>query len=114
MHKDCDNCKFYISDDIRQIKDPYDWFLASGSFTMEFKFDEIMNILLYVYGRSTRGVAFNLLKNNFLYTYKSDPSYYGAYLYNSEWVVSQLKKQFPSVEKTDDYLPNDATYYLKK
>lgn len=113
MHKQYDSCKFYLSDDIRQIKDPFDWFLASGSFTMGFKFKEVLDILKYAYGKSTRGAAFNLLRlrSEYIKTYVSDEGYY---LYNPEWVVEQLKKEFPNVEKTDDYLPNDATYYLKK
>jgi SAM-dependent methyltransferase len=108
------DCKFYVIETVDDIKDRYDWFFASGSFTLSFTFPEILNILSKVYARSTRGVAFNLLKYPGITTYTRMSGNLDYYEYNPDWVVSELKKNFPNVEKVEDYLANDATYYLRK
>lgn len=109
------DAKFYVIDTVNDIKESFDWFLASGSFTMSFTFDEILKILIKVYNKSNKGVAFNMLKDRSIDAFKQKRNFYGAYFYNPDFVIKELRKYFfDDVEMIEDYLDMDFTIHLKK
>jgi ubiquinone/menaquinone biosynthesis C-methylase UbiE len=54
------NVKFYLINTIDDIKDNFDWFVASGSFTLSFTIKEIIDILKKMFIKCNKGIVFNL------------------------------------------------------
>jgi SAM-dependent methyltransferase len=116
------NCIFQVIDTIDDVRRDFDWFLASGSFTIGFNMEEIMEVLDKAYYKSHKGMAFNLLIKkeieNFWVT-----RYYGATLYSPDWVLEKLRSKYSKVYSKDCNLPSktktfgiidDYTFYIKK
>lgn len=118
-------CEFHVINTIEDVHRDFDWFLASGSFTIGFDMDEIMEVIDKAYYKSYKGVAFNLLiKKDWIFADKEffTTGYYGAVLYNPEFVLKRLKQKYPNVYSMDSDLNyqskwgpiDDYTFYIKK
>jgi SAM-dependent methyltransferase len=104
----------YVIKNINDIKETYDWFFASGSLTLGFKYTEILSLLKRAYLKSKKGVAFNMLTNDSIETYKYLNNYYGSIFCNPIYIVKDLKKFVNRVGVVKGYLDIDFTVYMIK
>jgi len=87
----------------------YDYLLGSGVFTVGRTWLDILNDLKVAYTSANKGIAFNLLHEN----YVNDNEFFRGY--NPNKIYKELKSQFDNVELIDNYLPGeDFTIYIKK
>jgi ribosomal protein L11 methylase PrmA len=108
------DANIYLIKNIDDVKESYDWFLASGSLTLGFKYQEIISLLTKVYNKSRKGVAFNMLTKENIKTYKYVDSYYGSIFCNPRYIAQELSKISDKVGLIRGYLPIDFTIYMIK
>lgn len=104
----------YLIKSIDDVKETYDWFLASGSLTLGFKYNEIISLLKKVYDRSRKGVAFNMLTKDSIETYKYIDNYYQSIFCNPRHIIGDLKKFSNRIGLVKGYLDIDFTIYMIK
>lgn len=118
-----DKCKkkypkvnFKKINNISEIKSNYDWFMASGKFTVYTPIKNMVKTIKDAFKKVKFGIAINFLNDE--YAKNSDLSAIRGY--NKEQIYSLFSKEFKefkefhTVELYDDYIENDFTIYIKK
>lgn len=108
------NVNFKLIDNINEINFNYDWFVASGVFTVYTTTEDLIRYIDAAYQQCNKGVAFNLIKELY-YPNVNDPLEKRRG-YNSKEILSIFKEKYDSVRMVDKYLkPNkDFTIYIYK
>ena len=108
--------KFKRIKTINDVKEKFDWFLASGVFTIQFSIKDVIDIISKAYDKTKKGLSFNFIGDDKVKTTKN---YEGFIVYNPEYVKSELEKHFDNVELKKNYLDltnkfSDFTIHIKK
>lgn len=107
------NTKFKKINDITDIKSNYDWFIASGAFTVYTPIEDMIKTLKTAFKQVKYGISVNFLDDK--YAKSSDLEAIRGY--NKKEIYSLFLeefKQFHTVELHDNYIDNDFTIYIKK
>ncbi len=107
------NVKFKKIEDITDIKSKYDWFIASGAFTVYTPIKDMIKTIKDVFKIVKYGIAINFLDS----TYAKNSDLVAIRGYNKIEIYKLFLeefKEFHTVELHDDYLKNDFTIYIKK
>jgi len=100
-------------EDITDIKSKYDWFIASGAFTVYTPMKDMTKTINDAFKKVKYGIAINFLDNK--YAKNSDLAAIRGYdkMKIYELFLEEFK-EFHTVELHDDYMKNDFTIYIKK
>jgi cyclopropane fatty-acyl-phospholipid synthase-like methyltransferase len=104
--------KFYTINDISDVREDFDWFMASGAFTINMDIEDIKDIIKTAYFKSNKGVAFNLLKSNNRNYITSKINNANMTLYNQHYIYNIFNEIYDNVELITGYLNNDFTIYI--
>lgn len=105
--------KFIKINDITDVKYNYDWFIASGVFTVYTPINDMINVIKKAYKQAKYGVAVNFLDDK----YAKNSDLVAIRGYNKEELYKLFLnefKEFHTVELHDDYINDDFTIYIKK
>lgn len=105
--------KFKKINDIADINFKYDWFIASGAFTVYTPIKDMIKTIKTAFEQVKYGVSINFLDDK--YAKNSDLEAIRGY--NKKEVYKLFLnefKEFHTVELHDDYVDNDFTIYIKK
>lgn len=108
--------KFQHISTIDDVVNNFDWFIASGVFTIEFSIKDVLEIITKAYDKSKKGLSFNFIGEDDV---KKTKDYDGFIVYNPEFIKSELEKHFGKVELIKNYLEvsdklDDFTIHIKK
>lgn len=110
--------KFYVIRTIDDVKENFDWFLASGVFTYSFEVDEVIEILLKAFNKCNKGIAFNILPAGWSKNITSKSKLGKNYMvhYNPNLLLYELKKYFKNVEYEQIPLNSgyDGVFFIRK
>lgn len=106
--------KFYTINDISDVREDFDWFMASGAFTINMDIEDIKDIIKTAYFKSNKGVAFNLLKSKNRNYITSKINNANMTLYNQHYIYNIFNEIYDNVELITGYLNNDFTIFIKK
>jgi len=98
----------FITNEIEDVDEEYDWVIASGVFTVDLTGEEISNKISKVYSLSKKGFVFNLL------LYDEEFEKYGFNSFDPYQVLTELKKVYDNVYLITGYLHDDFTIYITK
>lgn len=99
--------------DISDFKRKYDWFIASGAFTVYTPMKDMLNTIKTAFKQTKYGMAINFLEH----THAKNSDLYSIRGYDKKELYDTFLnefKEFHTVELHDDYLENDFTIYIKK
>lgn len=113
------NPKFYSINTIDDVKDNFDWFIASGVFTYSFEIEEIIEILIKAFKKCNKGISFNILPARYyqgkIFKMRLGNDYLNSF--NPKYLLEELKKHFNDVkysEKMFTYEDKDGFFYIYK
>lgn len=98
---------------ITDVKYPYDWFVASGAFTVYTPIKDMMETIKVASVQAKHGVSVNFLSS----TYAKNSDLEAIRGYDKEEIYKFFSKEFDeshTVKLIDNYLKNDFTIYLRK
>lgn len=105
--------KFKKIKDITEVKYKYDWFIASGAFTVYTPIKDMMKTIKNAFKQVKYGIAINFLDSS----YAEDSDLYAIRGYDKkelyELFIEEFK-EFHTVELHEGYIENDFTIYIKK
>lgn len=107
------NAMFKTISDIKDVKQPYDWFIASGAFTVYTPIKNMMETIKIAVEKAKYGIAVNFLED----TYAKDSDLVAIRGYDKEEIYKTFLQEFNkphTVKLIDNYLKNDFTIYIKK
>jgi SAM-dependent methyltransferase len=105
--------EFETIQDISEIEYTYDWFIASGAFTVYTPIENMMETIKVACSQAKCGLAINFLDS----TYAKDSDLMAIRGYDKKELYdafSQEFSEFADVELIDDYLDYDFTIYIIK
>jgi cyclopropane fatty-acyl-phospholipid synthase-like methyltransferase len=105
--------EFKKIEDITDIKSKYDWFIASGAFTVYTPIKDMIKTIKVAFKQAKYGVAINFLDS----TYAKNSDLIAIRGYDKMEIYKLFLeefKEFHTVELHDDYIKNDFTIYIKK
>jgi len=107
------NVMFKTIKDITDVKHSYDWFIASGAFTVYTPIKDMMNTINVAFAQAKYGIAANFLES----TYVKDSDLEAIRGYDKDETYKAFLKEFDEfhiVNLIDNYLKNDFTIYIRK
>jgi hypothetical protein len=99
--------------DIKDVKSQYDWFIASGAFTVYTPIKNMMETIKTAFTQAKYGIAVNFLES----TYAKSSNLPAIRGYDKEKIYKEFLKEFGdpnTVKLVDNYVKNDFTIYIKK
>jgi len=99
--------------DIKNVKQSYDWFIASGAFTVYTPIKNMMETIKVAFSQAKYGVAVNFLES----THAKNSDLQAIRGYDKEEIYKTFSQEFekPNIVKLiDEYVKNDFTIYIKK
>lgn len=99
--------------DISDVKNKYDWFIASGAFTVYTPFQNMMDTIKIAVDSAKYGVAVNFLESD----YAKNSDLVSIRGYNKEKLYKSFSKELGQKYKInliDDYIDNDFTIHIIK
>jgi len=108
------NGNFKYIYDIDDINVKYDWFIASGVFTVYTTLNDLLKYIEIAYTQCNKGISFNLIKSGH-YPNNDDP-HEKRRGYDMVNIKKTLKEKYDNVEIVDKYLKRNIefTVYIRK
>jgi SAM-dependent methyltransferase len=98
----------FLTGEIYDITDKYDYVLGSGVFTVKMPISEVLDAIEYSFNICRVGVAFNFLNKEYI----NAPEFN---TFDPNEFYSIIKEKYPNSSMSDDYLGNeDFTIYIYK
>jgi cyclopropane fatty-acyl-phospholipid synthase-like methyltransferase len=107
------NVNFKTIKDISDVNYFYDWFIASGAFTVYTPIKNMMETIKIAHKQAKYGMAVNFLES----TYAKDSDLEAIRGYDKEELFNTFLQEFDDlniVKLVDSYIEKDFTIYIKK
>jgi len=100
--------------DIYDIDINYDWFIASGVFTVYTTLEDLLRYIDIAYNRCNKGISFNLIKS--IHYPNIDDPYEKRRGYVKKTILDIFKEKYKNVDIVDNYLKRNIefTVYIRK